>query len=59
MEATIEEAKLQNCNGVQWQVLEWNAPALAFYKKYKPVLDGEWINCRMEKNQLEAYRSSS
>ena len=52
MEATIKEALQRNCNGIQWQVLEWNEPALAFYKKYNPVLDGEWINCRIDKDQL-------
>jgi GNAT superfamily N-acetyltransferase len=59
MEATIKEAKINNCNGVQWQVLEWNEPALAFYEKYHPVLDGEWINCRIDKKQLDAHNSSS
>ena len=33
MEASIEEAKRQGCNGVQWLVLEWNEPAIEFYKK--------------------------
>lgn len=59
MEATIEEAKDKSCNGVQWQVLEWNEPALNFYKKYDPVLDGEWINCRIDKNQLYNQSSTS
>jgi len=53
MEATIKEARKHNCNGIQWQVLEWNEPAIAFYKKYNPVLDGEWINCRIDKEQLD------
>jgi hypothetical protein len=26
------------------QVLEWNEPAINFYKKYQANLDGEWIN---------------
>jgi GNAT superfamily N-acetyltransferase len=52
MEATIKEAQQQNCKGIHWQVLEWNEPALAFYKKYNPVLDGEWINCRIDIDQL-------
>jgi len=59
MEATIEEARLTHCNGVQWQVLEWNEPALAFYNKYNPVLDGEWINCRIDKDQLYRHNSTS
>lgn len=57
MEATIEEAKRKLCHGVQWQVLEWNEPAINFYKKYNPTMDGEWINCRMDKEQL--YNSSA
>jgi hypothetical protein len=28
-----------------WQVLEWNEPAINFYKKYKGVnFDPEWVN---------------
>jgi hypothetical protein len=26
-------------------VLEWNQPAINFYKKYNAVFDGEWFNC--------------
>jgi hypothetical protein len=32
-----------------WQVLEWNEPAIRFYKKYKGVVfDSEWINCSLQ-----------
>jgi GNAT superfamily N-acetyltransferase len=41
----IEEAKRKKLNGVQWQVLEWNEPAMNFYKKYNAVFDSEWANC--------------
>lgn len=41
----IVEAKAQQFNGIVWQVLEWNAPAINFYKKYKAQFDPEWINC--------------
>lgn len=42
----IEEAKANNFNGVVWQVLDWNEPAINFYKKYKEVaFDGGWLNC--------------
>jgi predicted N-acetyltransferase YhbS len=30
-----------------WQVLNWNTPAIEFYKKYQAELDNEWITCRM------------
>ena len=41
----IEEAKEKNFSGIVWQVLEWNEPAINFYKKYNANLDQEWINC--------------
>lgn len=39
------EAKERNLNGIVWQVLEWNEPAINFYKKYNAAFDAEWINC--------------
>jgi GNAT superfamily N-acetyltransferase len=44
-ERLILEAKRKKFNGIQWQVLEWNEPAINFYKKYGAVFDGEWFNC--------------
>jgi GNAT superfamily N-acetyltransferase len=41
----FEEAKSRKLTGIQWQVLEWNEPAIHFYKKYNPTFDGEWVNC--------------
>lgn len=41
----IEEAKEKQFNGIVWQVLEWNEPAINFYKKYNASFDGEWVNC--------------
>lgn len=34
--------------GMTWQALEWNEPALNFYRKYPTRLDSEWINISME-----------
>ncbi len=41
----IVEAKEKNLKGMVWQVLEWNEPAINFYKKYNASFDGEWVNC--------------
>lgn len=41
----IVEAKEKNLSGIVWQVLEWNEPAINFYKKYNANFDPEWINC--------------
>jgi GNAT superfamily N-acetyltransferase len=41
----IEEAKEKKFNGMMWQVLNWNEPAVNFYKKYyKADLSSEWLN---------------
>ncbi|MCU0375491.1 MAG: GNAT family N-acetyltransferase [Chitinophagaceae bacterium] len=41
----IEEAKARKLSGMVWQVLDWNEPAISFYKKYNCNFDAEWINC--------------
>jgi GNAT superfamily N-acetyltransferase len=47
-ERLIEEAKEKKWSRIVWQVLEWNEPAINFYKKYNARLDGEWINCSVD-----------
>jgi ribosomal protein S18 acetylase RimI-like enzyme len=43
----VDEAREKGLNGITWQVLEWNQPAIDFYKKYNAGFDAEWINCSM------------
>src|ERR1044071_374224 len=38
----IEEAKEKKFNRIIWQVLDWNEPAINFYKKYDTSFDPEW-----------------
>ncbi len=45
---TIKIGKETNCTGMMWQVLDWNEPAINFYKKNNADLDGEWINCHLQ-----------
>ncbi len=45
---TIKIGKNANCSGMMWQVLDWNEPAINFYKKYNSQLDSEWINCSLD-----------
>ena len=45
----IEEARNKNYNGIAWQVLDWNEPAINFYKKLGSVqFDATWMNCSLE-----------
>ncbi len=50
---TMQHALDSNCSGMMWQVLDWNEPAINFYKKYNAKLDGEWINCGLESDQIK------
>ncbi len=47
----IEEAKEKKFSGIVWQVLDWNEPAINFYKKYDGVsIDNGWLNCSLNIN---------
>jgi ribosomal protein S18 acetylase RimI-like enzyme len=48
MDALISEAKEKQFNGMLWQVLDWNEPAINFYKKYNANFDDEWINVSLD-----------
>ncbi|MDX1937364.1 MAG: GNAT family N-acetyltransferase [Flavihumibacter sp.] len=45
LDRLIEEAREKKYPRIVWQVLEWNEPAINFYKKYNAAFDPEWINC--------------
>ena len=40
-------AKARNVKRMDWQVLEWNEPAIRFYEKQQALLDPEWLNGRL------------
>ena len=48
MDRLIEEAKEKKFSAIVWQVLEWNEPAVNFYRKYNAKFDAEWVNCSLE-----------
>ncbi|MDB5013989.1 MAG: acetyltransferase family protein [Daejeonella sp.] len=48
----ITEAKELGFNGMSWQVLDWNEPAINFYNKYGAGLEGGWLNASLSKEQL-------
>lgn len=41
------------CRQMRWHVLDWNEPAIRFYKKYGASLDPEWITGKFEWEQLK------
>ncbi len=48
MDALMAEASERGFSGISWQVLDWNEPAIQFYKKYPAVFDGAWINVAVQ-----------
>lgn len=47
LESVFDYAKYTGASIVKWQVLDWNEPAIKFYKQYPVTFDSGWINCRI------------
>jgi GNAT superfamily N-acetyltransferase len=43
----IKECKRAACKQLHWQVLDWNEPAINFYKKYNTSFENGWVNCKL------------
>ncbi|MFM7310596.1 MAG: N-acetyltransferase family protein [Flavobacteriales bacterium] len=54
-EYCIRTCKTHGFAGMTWQVLEWNEPAIQFYKKYNAILDPEWVNGKITKEMLSSW----
>jgi len=54
-ERTMRKTLEDGCSGMTWQALDWNEPALDFYRKYNSKLDGEWITCTLETEQIREF----
>jgi GNAT superfamily N-acetyltransferase len=55
-EATARYAHEQGCSGMNWMVLEWNEPAINFYKKYNAFFDREWVSAGITAKELEKFK---
>lgn len=53
--AIMKEAEMQGCRRVRWQVLEWNEPAISFYRKCGADISSEWLNCTFDEKGIAAY----
>ncbi len=56
---TMQHSLDENCNGMMWQVLDWNEPAINFYKKYGAHMVQEWVNCSLERDQIKKLLSQN
>lgn len=48
MDKLVAVAKEKGFIGITWQVLDWNEPAIDFYKTYNAKFDPEWVNVSIE-----------
>ncbi len=55
-EETVRIAQQMEVNGMIWQVLDWNVPAINFYKKYEAHLYDQWLNGKLVKKQIINFR---
>jgi GNAT superfamily N-acetyltransferase len=51
----VKVAKTMKARRMEWQVLEWNEPAIKFYEKLNSNFDKEWINCKLTQEQINNY----
>lgn len=48
MDGLIERARKLGFSGMMWQVLDWNEPAIRFYRKYEARFHEAWLNVSLE-----------
>jgi GNAT superfamily N-acetyltransferase len=51
-EKVIKETMELGFSGMVWQVLDWNEPAINFYKKYEAVIEDGWLNAALSRERL-------
>jgi GNAT superfamily N-acetyltransferase len=53
--AVMQEAKNQNVRRVEWNVLDWNTPAISFYEKTGAVVFKDWLVAQMDEKGLDNF----
>jgi GNAT superfamily N-acetyltransferase len=51
-------ARERNCGRLEWSVLDWNEPAIGFYKRIGATVMPDWRICRMTAEQIEKFAES-
>jgi len=55
MKRVMREAWEENCKRVRWQVLDWNEPAISFYRKSGAEINNEWLNCTFDEKGIALF----
>ncbi|PST83302.1 GNAT family N-acetyltransferase [Pedobacter yulinensis] len=54
-ERVMQEARDRNYHGMTWQVLDWNEPALNFYRKYAARVEPGWLNASFDSAYIRSF----
>jgi GNAT superfamily N-acetyltransferase len=55
-EEVIKVANEMSAKRMEWQVLDWNEPAIKFYEKYQPEILKDWLNYRLTEKELATLK---
>lgn len=53
-----EIARQRKCGRLEWSVLDWNQPAIDFYKSIGALPQDEWIRYRLDENGIKQLASA-
>ncbi len=51
----LRDANEKGVTQIRWQVLDWNTPAIEFYRTIGAEFDKEWITCKMSDTEINTY----
>lgn len=57
LEHLAREANRRGCGRLEWSVLDWNTPAIAFYESLGAKVLPEWRTCRLTGDALARFGS--
>jgi len=58
-DAVVAEAQRTGAQRMKWQVLDWNEPAIGFYKKLGATIETEWLNGNLSAEELASYQPAA
>ena len=55
LDAIVAKAKSEKLRRVEWNVLDWNTPAIEFYKNVGANVLEDWLVVQLDENGIENY----
>jgi GNAT superfamily N-acetyltransferase len=55
----IKQGKVENVRRIEWNVLDWNTPAIYFYEKSGAKVLGDWSVVHMDDKGIEQFLNTT